>query len=94
MPQIRDRLAPGKSVDGLALESALWCRYCHGVSESGRAIEPNDPDWDRLQQRARAAKDDPASWLGMEDVYGGRAAPPSSARPSRRRCAPSGRLVR
>jgi mannitol 2-dehydrogenase len=70
VPQIRDRLAAGKSVEGLALESALWCRYCYGVSESGKVIEPNDPNWDRLQQRARAAKDDPAEWLAMEDVYG------------------------
>lgn len=70
VPAVRDRLAGGKSVDGLALESALWCRYCFGTTESGASIAPNDPNWDRLQARARAAKDDPAAWLAMQDVYG------------------------
>jgi len=70
VPQIRDRLATGRSVDGLALESALWCRYCAGLTDSGKAIEPNDPNWERLQPRARAAKDNPGLWLEMEDVYG------------------------
>jgi mannitol 2-dehydrogenase len=57
-------------VPGLALESALWCRYCYGVSESGAVIEPNDPNWDRLQAEARRAKDDPSAWLAMKDIYG------------------------
>ncbi|MGL5011129.1 MAG: mannitol dehydrogenase family protein, partial [Paracoccaceae bacterium] len=30
----------------------------------------NDPDWDALQTRARAAKDNPALWLQMATVYG------------------------
>jgi mannitol 2-dehydrogenase len=70
VPPAADRLKAGASVEGLALESALWCRYCFGTSESGRIFEPNDPIWDRLQRTARAAKDDPASWLGMSDIYG------------------------
>jgi len=70
VPAVRDRLASGKGVEGLALESALWCRYCFGTSESGKEIAPNDPNWDRLQERARAAKDDPSAWLAMEEVYG------------------------
>ena len=73
---IRDRLAKGLSVEGLALESALWCRYCFGMTESGAVIEPNDPQWDRLQGLAREARFNPASWLGMADVYGGTAASP------------------
>ena len=35
-----------------------------------QTIEPNDPSWDRLQATAKAAKDDPAAWLAMEDIYG------------------------
>ncbi|WP_269931717.1 mannitol dehydrogenase family protein [Aminobacter sp. HY435] len=70
IPTIADRLKAGKGIDGLALESALWCRYCHGTTESGVAIEPNDPNWDRLQATARKAKDDPQHWLTMEDIYG------------------------
>ena len=30
IPTIADRLDAGKGVAGLALESALWCRYCFG----------------------------------------------------------------
>jgi mannitol 2-dehydrogenase len=70
VPTAIDRVASGKGVDGLALESALWCRYCFGTSESGKTIEPNDPSWDRLQERARAARDNPAAWLAMDDIYG------------------------
>lgn len=70
VPTIADRLARGEGVGGLALESALWCRYCHGVSDAGTPIAPNDPAWDRLQTIARVAKSEPAAWLSMDDVYG------------------------
>ena len=70
IPTIADRLAAGKGVSGLALESALWCRYCHGETDSGAAIAPNDPNWDRLQATSKAARADPAAWLAMEDIYG------------------------
>jgi mannitol 2-dehydrogenase len=70
IPTIADRLKAGKSVNGLALESALWCRYCFGTTESGGEIAPNDPNWDRLTATARAARADPAAWLSMDDIYG------------------------
>lgn len=70
VPSIADRLERGLPVDGLALESALWCRYCQGTTESGAVIEPNDPGWDRLQSAARAARSDPAAWIAMKDIYG------------------------
>ena len=76
IPSIADRLKAGKAIDGLALESALWCRYCHGTTESGQLIEPNDPNWDHLQTFARKAKDDPKSWLAMADIYGDTAKSP------------------
>ena len=57
IPTIADRLAAGKGITGLALESALWCRYCFGETDSGAVIEPNDPNWDRLQAASKAAKD-------------------------------------
>lgn len=70
VPTIADRLRAGKTVDGLALESALWCRYCFGTTDSGAEIAPNDPNWARLQDQAKAAKADPAAWLAMDDIYG------------------------
>jgi mannitol 2-dehydrogenase len=70
VPVIRDRLSAGAGFAGLALESALWCRYCHGTSDSGKVIEPNDPNWAKLQAVAHKAKDDPMAWLAMDEIYG------------------------
>jgi mannitol 2-dehydrogenase len=70
IPSIADRLEAGTGIEGLALGSALWCRYCCGTTESNQNIEPNDPHWDRLVSAARAAKDNPMIWLEMEDIYG------------------------
>lgn len=70
VPVIADRLKAGKSINGLALESALWCRYCFGTSMSDKVIEANDPNWDALQARAKEAKRNPQVWLDMSDVYG------------------------
>jgi mannitol 2-dehydrogenase len=78
IPSIADRLAAGKSVTGLALESALWCRYCYGETDSGAHIAPNDPSqWGRLQSVAKAAKSDPSAWLAMVDIYGDTAKSPN-----------------
>jgi len=70
LPSVRDRLAAGGGVAGLALVSALWCRYCYGETDSGAPIAPNDNDWDRLQAAARQARTHPAAWLAMADIYG------------------------
>ncbi|MBP7002888.1 mannitol dehydrogenase family protein [Amaricoccus sp.] len=81
IPSILDRLDRGLPVEGLALESALWARYCEGTTEGGKTIEPNDPSWDRLQERARAARDNPAAWLEMRDIYGRAADAPEFVEP-------------
>ena len=81
IPTIADRLAAGQSVEGLALESALWCRYCAGVTDSGAVIAPNDPNWDRLTEVANRAKDDPSAWLGMAEIYGDMGRNPAFAAP-------------
>ena len=70
VPSVADRLAEDASVEGLALASAFWCRYCFGESESGASIESNDPVWDELVERACTARTEPAAWLDMRDVYG------------------------
>lgn len=70
LPSLRDNLAAGKLPKGLILESALWCRYCAGVTDSGAAIAPNDPNWTRLTGVAKAARGDPSRWLAMDDIYG------------------------
>jgi mannitol 2-dehydrogenase len=70
IPTALDRIREGRPVTGLALVSALWCRYCYGITESGTVIEPNDPNWDRLTTQAHKAKDNPKAWLEMADIYG------------------------
>lgn len=70
VPSIRDNRAAGRLPLGLILESALWCRYCAGTSDSGAPIAPNDPNWAELTVRAQQAKDDPGVWLAMSEVYG------------------------
>ncbi|KRE01256.1 mannitol dehydrogenase [Bosea sp. Root670] len=70
LPTLRDALQSGRSIDGLALVSALWCRYCHGETESGQAIAPNDPNWSQLTTQAQQARQMPEAWLAMQDVYG------------------------
>ena len=70
IPSALDRAQRQQSVNGLALVSALWCRYCYGTTDSGAVIEPNDPSWERLTKQAKLAKDDPAAWLSMVDIYG------------------------
>ena len=77
LPTARDRVEAGLPVTGLALASALWCRYCAGVTDSGAEIAPNDPDWDRLQTKAKEAKADPMAFLAMEDIFGSLAKSPT-----------------
>jgi mannitol 2-dehydrogenase len=77
VPSAFDRVCAGQSVTGLALVSALWCRYCYGTTDSGAIIEPNDPSWDRLTAQSRLAKDDPNAWLAMTDIYGDLAGSPA-----------------
>lgn len=70
IPTIQEVINKGGDANGLILLSALWCRYCYGISENGIKIAPNDPDWERLQATARAARSTPACWLEMRDIYG------------------------
>ncbi|WP_223478182.1 mannitol dehydrogenase family protein [Oricola indica] len=70
LPTIAARLAAGQSVDGLALEVALWCRYCAGIDEDGKPIKIDDIAAERLNRQALAARDEPGAWLSMHDIFG------------------------
>lgn len=70
IPSLRDNLSKGRVPHGLILESALWCRYCAGTTDSGAEIEPNDPRWDELTVIAKKARTEPNAWLAMSDIYG------------------------
>ena len=71
VPPIQDALAHNGPVTGLALASALWCRYCVGETDSGAEIAPNDPSWAEIVPLARTAKEEPSVWLTeLPGVYG------------------------
>lgn len=70
IPSAMDRVNANSLLTGLALVSALWCRYCYGTTDSGAVIEPNDPNWDRLTAQSKKARENPAAWLEMSDIYG------------------------
>ncbi|WP_439616029.1 mannitol dehydrogenase family protein [Shinella sp.] len=70
LPSTADRLARGEDVTGLALVSALWCHYLAGTTDSGRPIPLNDPNADRIQAAASAAKDNPQAFLALDDIFG------------------------
>jgi len=81
LPILRDALATGAPLSGLALVEALWARMCAGTREDGSSIEPNDPHWDSLVTAALAARTDPRSWLAQSAIYGDLADAPAFAEP-------------
>lgn len=70
LPSTRDRLKADADVTGLALVSALWCRFCAGTADDGRPVTVDDANAERLTPAALAAKDDPAAFLGLRDIFG------------------------
>ena len=70
LPILRDQLAAGRSVEGLALVEALWARMCAGTREDGSVIEANDPFWEDISHVAQTAKERPAAWLEQFKIYG------------------------
>ena len=70
MPTVREAVAAGTPVAGLALVEAFWARMCAGTREDGSTIAPNDPYWDSLQEAALAARAAPLVWLGQAQYYG------------------------
>lgn len=70
IPILRDNLEAGRPIDGLAMVSAMWCRYCRGTTEKDTKCGENDPLWDRLNKLALEAPTNPQGWLDQSDIYG------------------------
>jgi mannitol 2-dehydrogenase len=70
LPTLRDALAAGGPVAGLALAEAAWARMCAGTREDLSEIAPNDPFWAELVVAAQAARENPRAWLAQRQVYG------------------------
>ena len=70
LPSIRQALQAGASIDGLALEVALWCRFCAGVDENGKPLEVRDELAATLKQAATESRENPRSFLHVASVFG------------------------
>jgi len=70
LPIVRDRLAKGLPVDGLALEVAFWARYCAGHDENGKPIAISDERAAQLNEKALRAKSEPLEFLRQPEIFG------------------------
>ena len=70
LPTLQDALDANSSIDGLALELALWCRYCTCTTESNETIELEDKYAAELQSRAIEATKRPNAFLEFTEVFG------------------------
>ncbi len=70
LPPLIERLADHQPVGGLALEVALWCRFCSGSRDDGSPLAVEDEDAERLMNSARRAESDPIAFLAMPDIFG------------------------
>lgn len=70
LPAIQERLDQGLSVTGLALETALWCRYCLGHNEAGETHVIEDGSAALLQAWARDVYEGASDAFVMPDLFG------------------------
>ncbi len=70
LPAVHDRLQDRLPVDGLALEVALWCRFCAGINEDGKAINVPDNNAAQLTDHAIRARKNPIVFLQQQAIFG------------------------
>lgn len=70
IPSIRDAIAQGRSIEGLALEVAFWCRYCAATIDPDFGQVLDDERRTQLQQAAVSAKENPQAFLAQTDIFG------------------------
>jgi len=70
LPAIQERLDQGLSITGLALETALWCRYCLGQNEAGESHVIEDTSAALLQTWARDVFEGASDAFVMPDLFG------------------------
>jgi mannitol 2-dehydrogenase len=50
--------------------SALWCRYCTGLTDTGKPFAIDDPNAGRLTLAAMTAKNDASAFLNLRNIFG------------------------
>jgi mannitol 2-dehydrogenase len=66
LPTLRDRLAAGAPIEGLALEIALWRAYCAGGGAPGAPVIEDE----RAARLHSAAKGAPEAFLEIGEIFG------------------------
>jgi len=70
VPIVRERLAKGASVSGLALLIAAWFRYLTAKHDNGQTYKLDDPMADKLNKIALSSGNDPMPLLSVKDIFG------------------------
>lgn len=70
MPSIAEAIWVTGPFRRLCFVAAAWFRYIHGVDDSGKPFEVEDPMREELQRRARAGGTDPRELLGIKNLFG------------------------
>lgn len=70
LPILREGLATNSPIQGISLVEAIWARMCAGQREDGSVIEPNDINWNLLNETALSARTRPQAWLEQHQIYG------------------------
>ena len=70
VPTVISAIENGTPLDGLALVSAMWCRYCQAVDEKGNKVTVEDTKLETLTRMAEQAKTEPSVWISMKSTYG------------------------
>ncbi|WP_422377973.1 mannitol dehydrogenase family protein [Roseibium sp.] len=70
LPAIQDRLDRSLSITGLALETALWCRYCLGRDEQGNTHVIEDESADLLHAWARSVFEGDPELSTLPELFG------------------------
>lgn len=70
MPTIQGQLKSDGNVNYAAFVLAAWAKYSLGVNEKNETINIKDALAEKLLAQAKIAKDKPAQFLTLEEVFG------------------------
>lgn len=70
LPTISANLHSGKSIAGLVLIIALWCRFCAASQDSSNNLNLQDELANELAVKALVAKNQPSTFLQIEQIFG------------------------
>lgn len=70
LPTIQDAISKGCAIDGLALEVALWCRYCAASAAPDAPFKLEDERHETLIAASVQTATNPMAFLGIDEVFG------------------------